>query len=1161
MEPLTIEDAHPLFGWQMKSDEKGQHQTAYRIEVVREDIGGKIWDSGKVLCGESQNIKYTGTALQPESAYKWRLSVWDMNGQCLTDSSRFETGLMFPYKKAWQGAQWIGTKQLNLDAATCNYFDIGTTLHIIEGNKASFILGANDFRLSDAFQNPDNISGENYIRVEFDYSGKSVVINIYRVGYAPTDTADKPFCTIGNESNVNELLSIANRNKPFRLILHVENSNFSFYINGNGVKTKTDKGHATSYNIGHWGNTHDQNTLPHLGNIGFAAMPHSKVVYTDYEIKFSGQSINNLAFGTDEYGVFNKIPNTHIAGNQITVENKNDKIVYGYVDPSHHGLTMVRTAFQTTYNKQIKRAKIYVTSMGAYELFVNGQRIGHDWFAPGNHQYRELLGYYAYDVTGQICDGNNCIGAILNSGWFTGYMTYMTDNYNFWGDNEALLAKLVITYTDGSKQVIVTNPDTWRVYKDGPLRYGSFFQGERYDANREEAVSGWTTRQYNDNAWSRPDIIEPHPWANFSIVARYDEPVRVRETLTAQKVCKVHSNDNHTYIYDIGTNMVGVVEVTIPDGWLEKGDTVIIRYAEQLYPGLKGDEAYYVDTYGKKGKKIAGRPLYETTRAALSTDFYIARGNKGVTIRPTTTYHGFRYVQITLPSHKGALPLQYVKGLVLSSDNLPTGRYEAVTADCITGGLVNQLFKNIQRSQLGNFFTIPTDCPQRNERMGWTGDAQAYVRTASYNSDVRNFFREWMRMLRADCSVGKDMEVPGGIGCTIPTYSKERLSWFPDGTTWAAAICMVPWQLFSQYGDIQIVEENIDAMMDWHNGMNYYELSPEYPHLSQRTGGLADWLAMDDRTPAELVNNAIYIYMMEVTARMAQAIGRTDYAEILRKRHTLAKEEWNNAFVDKVTGKTKGLDGNIIHSQTSYATALNFNCFNEANRPKAEKHLAHLAAFPTDSGEGNKTFPIYTITTGFSGTPNILPALSRAGKIDEAYRMFTCRDYTSWLYPVTKGATSIWERWNGYEMAFGKGKDNGMNSFNHFALGSVGQWMYEYQLGITSGQCGYKHFLLQPMVGNGYISLSGSYDSNYGTIYSKWKADGNGHMMEYHVTIPANTSATLYLPIIGKDIHFGETKGTTFEGQIMHNGVRTAKYELQSGTYNFYIDDVQIRCD
>lgn len=299
--------------------------------------------------------------------------------------------------------------------------------------------------------------------------------------------------------------------------------------------------------------------------------------------------------------------------------------------------------------------------------------------------------------------------------------------------------------------------------------------------------------------------------------------------------------------------------------------------------------------------------------------------------------------------------------------------------------------------------------------------------------------------------------------------------------------------------------------------------------------------------------------MMEVTAIMADAIGREDYAAVLRDRHDKAKAEWNEVYVDPATGKTRNADGRIVHSQASYATPLNFNAFSDTNKKKAEDYLAQLAADPSLSGTGDRNFPPFTITTGFSGTPNILPALSRAGKTEEAFRMISCTDYTSWLYPVTMGATTIWERWNGYEAAFGENNQNSMNSFNHFALGAVGQWFYEYQLGITTdhgkGVAGYKNFVLQPSVGAGFTSLEGSYDSNYGTISSSWKADGKGNMTAYSATVPANTEATLYLPINDRAGNFSSATGAKYIGKTMRNNITVAQYELTSGKFDFTIDN------
>ena len=286
---------------------------------------------------------------------------------------------------------------------------------------------------------------------------------------------------------------------------------------------------------------------------------------------------------------------------------------------------------------------------------------------------------------------------------------------------------------------------------------------------------------------------------------------------------------------------------------------------------------------------------------------------------------------------------------------------------------------------------------------------------------------------------------------------------------------------------------------------------------------------------------------------------------ILRERHRLASLEWNRAYVDPVSGMTRALDGRVVHTQTSYATPLQFNVFDDINLPRAQEYLVTLAATPNLSGPDPQKhidadhFKPCTITTGFSGTPNILPALSRAGRWKEAYDLFTCNELPSWLYPVTMSATSVWERWNGYEAAFSEPNHNTMNSFNHFALGSVGRWMYEYQLGISPGEeAGYKHFILQPVAGGDYRSLKGSFESEYGRICSAWMADGAGRMTAYTAEVPANNSATLYLPVGEGEFEFGGNEWAQFQGTERHNGILTAIYELSSGRHAFLIGDAQV---
>jgi alpha-L-rhamnosidase len=1200
--PLAVEDKNPVFSWQMVSSVIAQKQSAYQIIVTRPDNKSTVWNSGKVISELSSEISYNGTKLVPETDYMWALTVWDARGKSYNQKSRFETGLMNPAIEAWNGASWIGSNEMILDAASAISFEINTDFQIKPGSKAaSVIFGANDFRLKDKFLNLENIAGENYIRFELDISGAGSdigsVLNIYRVGYGKNDSPDIPYKIISKakypECNIDELITAANRNDVHNLSINVNASDISVRIDNKEIKmaksverrtfrppsgdidddereqTGPPPGMMTAppnMSISNYKTGNNNNTYPDLNSIGFACRPGDEVIFSDYKVLLLGQTgkASNIVFSAGKgatCSIFEKLQGVTLSGNgsKITLKNTSDRTYIGYSDPSYGSLTMVRTKFTTGAGKKIAKAKMYISSMGASEVFINGKRMGNDWFTPGSSQFRETIGYNAYDITHMVMEGENSLGAILSPGWYTGYMTFSPNNLNFFGDTEALLSKLVLTYEDGTKDIIVSNPATWKMYKNGPVEYGSFFQGERYNARKEAnisvkgSVTGWSTNEYNDANWKKAEIVKQRDWIKFKIVARYDQPVQVAEKLTSKKVGAVHSDDGHTYTYDMGVNMVGVPSVTIPEGWLKEGEVVILRYGEQLYPGFEGDDQEYIDLYGYtgKGRSVAGRILTESYRAALSTDFYTAKNSQLVLIQPSTTYRGYQYIQITIPGHDGPLPLENVSGLVLSSNTMPEGTYEATTSDGKTDKLVNQLIKNIQRSQLGNFFTIPTDCPQRNERMGWTGDAQAYSRTATYNADVHNFFRQWMVALR------DDQTNTGGIGSTVPSYSTSRGDNFPDGTTWSGAVCMVPWQIYTQYGDKQIVRENMATMQAWLEGMAKFPFSDDFPHLSKKASGLADWLAVDSRTPSDIVNNAIYIYLMEVTSIMADAIGDTDYSGVLKKRHDLAKEEWNKCYVDPETGKTRTVNGKIIHSQSSYATPIIFNAFSDNNMKRAQDYLADLAANPSASGLGKKTYPAYTITTGFSGTPNILPALSRSGKIKEAYNMFTCTEYASWLYPVTKGATSVWERWNGYELAFKNGGENSMNSFNHFALGAVGQWMYEYQLGITNshegGEAGYKHFVLQPTAGANYTSLKGSFNSSYGEISSRWTADGNGNMTSYRTVVPANTSATLYLPVKDSAKDFKSIKGLSFVKRTTHNSIPVAEYELSSGSFSFTI--------
>ncbi len=979
-EPLAIEEAHPAFSWKMESTQKGQKQTAYRIRVRRESDGRLVWDSGDVQDSLSTGIRYMGAALQPGMDYEWDLSVTDKDGKRHEASSRFGTGLMDARLSAWKGARWIGDSSPALDAASLNRFSISSDFIIVKGKTAGFILGAGDFRLKDVFQNNWNLAGEHYFKVILDFSGYGTTagseLRIYRVGYAPDDDPSEPLLSIRKarfpDSNLDRILK-GGPADDHHLKLSVCDGRFAFEIDGSPLSTEKD-GKQIYFPVSPAGDGPDANTFPHLCSVGFAAAPGSDVTYTGYQIEAGGTPV---FAGAAQYRRFEglscvRLPryrNQNAYENDIVVINKGEREVIETIDPSFGGAKLLRSEFATASGKTLRKARLYVSAFGIVNFYLNGRRVGEDWFAPGESRYGERVTYRVHDVTQLVRSGRNAMGAELFEGWYQ-------------DGTPALLCRLDLSYADGTTESFVSGPEGWKSYDGGPVRAAGFAQGERYDAGREAAVRGWKEPGFDDGLWQAAEAVRNglHPY----ITARTDEPIRIRETLGAVERMTAHSEDYHTHIYDMGTEMVGVPELHIPASWLRKGDVVIIRYATGVHPDQEGSAS-------------AGHLLFETNGSAMETDFFTAAGSAETVIRPRATWHRYRYIQVTLPSHEGPLPLENVKGLALSSCPLPTGTYEAVTADGETGEWANQLFEDIQHRQLGDFFTVPADIR--------AGDAQAWCSLAGYNADVLGWFRQWMSSLQ-------DSDKP-----------------------LCAAVCAVPWEMYRQYGDTRIVEENLEPMMDWLNAV-------AFPG------------AEDSR--AVLVDNAQYIPLLAATAQMAEAVGRNDYARVLRQR---------------LAGKETAASGEDL-----------------------------------------------------TVTPAALPALSRAGRWQDAYGLFAA-----------------------------------MDTVDPDDLGAVGQWMYEYQLGISPGEdAGYKHFVLQPVAGGDFRSLSGSFESEYGRICSAWLSDGAGRMTAYTAEVPANSSATLYLPVGEGERVCGSNRWALFCGTELHNGILTAVYELASGRHAFLISDTQI---
>lgn len=1257
-DPLGIDEEKPVLSWALQSNVVGAKQQSYRIEVAKDAGFTKIaWDSGTVDSDESTDIRYGSTgsaeALKPEADYWWRITVVDDRDEAtVSDVATFSTGLMSGRIDAWDGAQWIGSDATRLDATSALMFDINAKFTVNEGDNISFIFGADDPRFTSAFRNVFGApGGENFIRFELDLSGVTDgpdntggVVNLYRKGYHETDDADgdpnvHPYKSVklvdSTQAAVKSLFTPGNKDQEHTLRIVGNASAMTYTIDGVNLTgwtadtmTVSPNRPAAKNNLNVSPNStidgqgvhsfvtgNNYNTFPHLNSIGFSVNNvGDDVTVTDYRLVDVGQSAKRTLFDATteaDYGIFADIPDSGITAtdNQIRVNPAaEEQLGPKYADPSYGAQTHLRTEFRTDPAKDIAKARMYVTAQGGYEMHINGERMGDDYLNPGMSTYAKTLPYHTYDVTDMLANGTNAVGALLGPGFWTGNMTFSPNNYNMFGDNEALLAKLVVTYADGSTDTIVTDPSSWKAFTDGPNRYSDNFQGVRYDAGKEANITDWAKRTYKAallRKWSQPDVIAPKPELNFDFMARQDNPVREVERLTAQRVLETHSEDDLTWTYDMGVNMVGVPSVTIPAGALEAGDEVIFRFGEDIYPGNSDSQnemwpgpdprvhepTPYSELYGPDGSYrpgVAGRILTDNYRGALALDTYVASAadaDRDVVIQPNFTFRGYRYIEITVPGRDTALPLENVEGVVLSSIAMPESTYEATSSDDnYTADLANQFFTNVQRSQVGNFFSLPTDCPQRNERMGWTGDLQAYARSATYNStETQEFLRQWMISLRDAQGAN------GSVGTTVPiiNLTGDTGTARPQTPTWEGAVAQAPWQLYQQYGDTRIIEENFATIQKWLKGYFDQPLSGDYPGLTAGTGSHADHISMDANTGPHMVNQAMHLHFVEVSAQMARAIGEDAYAAMLEQRLEQGKESFNRLYVDPQTGFTLNATpgGDLVggrtlqDSQASYATPLNLGLFSDEMTVQAGpdagltyqefaiKRLRELVEDPGQSNNGNGPRPgtglfsggqasnkPYTLTTGFNGTPNILPALTKSGEVETAYKLFSSDEFASWLYPVTLGATSMWELWNSYERALGQGGQSAMNSQNHFALGASQAWMYEYQLGITTdGGKGYKDFVLQPIAGGDFTSLKGSFESNYGVIDSGWEA-ADGVISSYVATVPANTTATLYLPVEEEVTAFEDIPGVTFVGMTERNGLDVAQFELGAGGYELEVD-------
>ncbi|MFA9187364.1 family 78 glycoside hydrolase catalytic domain [Flavobacterium magnesitis] len=1142
--PIGLDVLQPVFSWQMETSNKnrGYYQNAYQI-IVTNNLGVEVWNTGKVKSGASINIKYKGENFKPATLYNWTVNVWDQKGKKYSANSWFETGLLNSKMVtnsdsdkeiiAWSGAKWIGgnANDMVLYSQYLPVFVINSTIQLdkkLQSTKASLIYGANDQRLMDRNKNQyklGNKKDESYIQVELDIvslnSDANAKLNIYRVGYHPNDKKDIPFKSF---SISNSIINKENKYNPHNIIVQSCLGVTKIYIDGNSKENL-----VANLNLNPLGAGGDFITFPVVSDIGFSVPKGEKAQFSKIEIK-NYRSPSNVIFSDNvtTSGIFSSYK-------EVTVENDSYAVTGGnngafiLANPSQNSMPMLRTVFGIDSPK-ISKARLYVTSRGIYDVYLNGKKIGNDYFNPGLTQYNKTHLYQTYDVTANIQQGNNVLGAILGEGWWSGGSTFVGENWNFFGDRQSMLAKLVVTYADGSEKIIVSNPETWTYFNDGPVKYSSFFQGEVYDATKEKAIEGWSTAGYDNSRWHQAVAIGTNGFVslegtanlpnfnNFNdaqLIGQFGTTVKAIKELTAQSVTEVRPG---VFVYNMGQNMVGVPKIILNN--VTKGKTITLRYAEVLYPNLpeyKGNEDIL---------------MLENIRAAMSQDIYITKGGDE-TITPRFTFHGYRYVEIT--GIEKALPLSDVKGTVLSSIHQLFSHYQT------SNPLVNKLWKNITWSTYGNFLSIPTDCPQRNERLGWSGDISVFSRTAVHLSDVKQFLKRHMLAMRdIQRKDGRFPDVaPIGVG-------------FGE-TLWGSAGITVVWENYLQYGDLSLLEEHYEAMKSYANYL-IADIDKQTGVLKEKErntwGSLGDWLSLEDsKNEKTLFWEAYFIYDLEIMSKVATLLDKKKDQEHFLEYYKQRKDFFNKTYIDKTTGKTS-FRGKIVDTQTSYVLPFAFAILNKENADLAIKQFVNSIQRENKTDQG-VVCPPYSLMTGFIGTAWVNKALSDNGYSNVAYQLLQNKSYPSWLYPVTQGATTIWERLNSYTHKDGFGGNNNMNSFNHYAFGAVGAWMYNYSLGILrdDNSPGFKHFVLQPEPDtSGQMTFAnGHYDSMYGRIESSWETKNGKY--QFRFVVPVNTNATLYLPALKQsDVTIiGKKNGIKFLN-IENN---KAAFELESGEYSF----------
>jgi alpha-L-rhamnosidase len=757
---------------------------------------------------------------------------------------------------------------------------------------------------------------------------------------------------------------------------------------------------------------------------------------------------------------------------------------------------MLRKKF--TVRSKLKEAILYVSALGYYEMGLNGEKVGNQVLTPEWTDYDKRVQYQAYDVTRSLKPGANVLSSVLGDGWYLSMLgpTKWHNDYprrGAYGDDRRLIAQLEIRYEDGSKELVVTD-ETWKINTQGFIIMADNFLGQKIDARNMPA--NWQKVEYNDNNWVNAYV---DAGVKKNLEAQKNEPIRIYKYLQPLSVKALGDK----YIIDFGQNLTGWTQMKIKGS---KGDKIRIRHGEML----DDDGSLYTANLA----------------AAVQEDEYILSGNNDL-FEPYFTYHGFRYIEIS--GLKNLNNMEMIRACALSSDPEETGSFSC------SNQKLNQLWQNILWTQRNNMTSVPTDCPQRDERMGWMGDAQVFCQNSMFNMDMAAFYSKWMQDIRDAQSLR------GTFPDIAPHVNKPDIR-FSNAPAWADAGVIIPWRMYENYGDKELLRQHYDAMKRYIE--NIRSQNPDFLWLKDVGNQYGDWLNANTviaegyskergEVPKEVFATAFYANSARLFAKMAAVLGNEKDAREYQALFENIRRKFNAEYVND-SARIKG------NTQSAYALALNFELLPKEKEALAFEHLIECV----------KEYD-YRISTGFITTLMMMKELTKRGRNDIAYRLLESERMPSWLYSINQGATTIWERWDGYVKGRGF-QDAGMNSFCHYSLGSVGEWMYRVILGINPDENApaYKHFYIHPQPGGSIGWAKGSYNSINGLISVDWKTSNRSFMLD--VEIPVNTTATVVLPSGRVAMNAKPMPASLISKD--HNTVGETALELGSGKYSFVVE-------